>query len=268
MKYRDYLVNNQNDLDIYFSNLSGDRGRSTDVIWEIYKCYGLPGYMQFSAFEKISVYRLEDKHSMEINASYDYISEKLSEVGLNYSFTPHLLKRLYKDRFISAYHYNDCEMVVHFANEDAAIILTHASIIPAMKVAKTSLFARFADGRYIVDKLVIGLHEYEYYEFMIQKARKDTIVADAMLLCRDKPVFIKCEYSIFPLEILDTFYEKVKLYGGDKAMMLVTVSLLDDDTEFAGELARRTEELGMKLIINIAEMDDDLLLKNIEQAIG
>lgn len=267
MSYKDYLTENSGNLSAYFTNIDRDIAKDTETLWNIYKSYGYPWLIQLCAFEVISEYRLADNSRLVINATNKYIKNKLSEWGYAYKTVPHLLRRLYNKGFISYYRYDDNELTVKFTDENSRNMLTHTGIVPAMKIIKTMLDIRDSDGKYKIYDYAVFPHKYVISEYLSNPVRSDFPIADAMLVHNGTPLFIKCEHSVFPVERLTDFAKAIGEYGRENSEMLFTVSFLDENTEFAEKLSAIAKSLGVKLIINTAELDDRQLSEEIERVI-
>lgn len=267
MSYKNYLIENPENVSAYLTKFSGKTVQSTNILWNIYKSYGYKWLIQVRAFELMSEYRLSGSPGLHIHAEAFYLNSKMSDIGLEYNTVPALLRLLYKKGFISGYRYDDSELDIRFTDKDSRYSLVYIGAVPAMKLLLILSNIRDNDGIYIFNEFAALPHIPSDSRYLLKLLRRDILIADAMIICKRKPVFIKCEHSIFPIEGLDGFVSDVRKYGGENAEMLVTVSFLDEDTEFAGKLTEYADKHGIRLVLNIAEYDDDELAEKIKKAL-
>lgn len=197
-------------------------------------------------------------------ASQAAIKKYLGNRGYIYIKAADLVAPLMELGLITALDDSGEETVtISYKNAQVKKCLTRGGLLLEMKVFMTMLDVQDDEGKPIYQDALNGVvidWDGEFHDSSVEDERDTQNEVDIMAMHDILPVFISCKTGVFTAEELYKLNTVAQRFGGDYAKKVLVSMALDSLGDAGKYLRQRAEDMGIQIIENIQNMDEEALL--------
>lgn len=204
------------------------------------------------------------KEGLEVEVNYEIAKKLLNENGVNFVFSPGLLKRLERVGLIRCLDFDSDSFSFAFKNESVKRCLTKAGQILELYIAVEAMKLKNPDGTQVYNNVMTGA----YIDWDGNIGDSDEVdvenEVDVILMKGLIPVFISCKNGVVEIDELYKLSTVAERFGGKYAKKVLVAAELDKLGIKADYIRARAADMGIRVLENVDEMSETALHKSLK----
>ncbi len=259
----DVLYGALNEENTYAWDLTDDFIKDVNLIWNI--CKGNVRYwnMQIGILEAADVVGSVSEDGLTTVAHRDALDQYLLQHRAKYKKAKGIISYLLRYGLLTFFDDTDQDkIIVSYKNQQVKKCLTKAGQALEMKVYVTAKELRDKNGDLLYNDALNGVvidWDGEFHDEKTESLYDTENEIDVLLMHGVVPVFISCKNGVVTSDELYKLDTVAKRFGAHYSKKVLVATALDSLGEAARYLRQRADDMGIRIIENVQEMDDDEL---------
>ena len=204
------------------------------------------------------------KDCLEVKVNYEIAKKLLNENGINFVFSPGLLKRLERVGLIRFLDFKDDSFSFSYKNDWVKRCLTKAGQILELYIAVEAKKLKNSDGKPVYNDVMTGV--FIDWDGNIGNSNEINVEneVDVILMKGLIPIFISCKNGVVEIDELYKLSTVAERFGGKYAKKVLIASELDKLGIKADYIRARAADMGIRVVENVDEMSETALCKSLK----
>lgn len=236
-------------------DMTEDFEHDIDILWDICRRDPKGWNLQVNALNKAHE-RFAGEDSLELEFSIQDLAEWMGEKYIN--IKP-LLEELYRKGVLYFYYASGDQVSLIYKSSQIRQCLKKAGTVLEMKVYRMLLHTPDKDGTPLYNDVMQGV-------FIDWDAKTDTAnEVDAVVMKGMVPVFISCKNGQVRTDELYKLQSVAERFGQGYAKKILIATSLEDDQPSTQHFRQRAEDMKIRIIDNLHQMNDSQILNTFKK---
>ncbi len=263
----DIVFGDVEDGNTYLWDLNPDFLQDIEKIWNICKTNVRLWNMQIGIFDTVEKIGTQSDDGLTTTASRVAVEDYLARHKLKYKKAKGIISYLCKHGLLTYFEDEDGSVTVSYKDPQIKRCLTIAGQALEMKVYITAKGIVEKDGTPVYQDAVNGAFidwDGELHDEETEGVYDTENEIDVLLMHGVVPVFVSCKNGIVNAEELYKLNTVAERFGGQYAKKVLIATAIDSLGEAGMYFRQRAEDMNIRLVENIQELDDAELARKIK----
>ena len=247
----------------YLWDLNGDFVNDINLIWSICKSNTRDWNILISVFGVFEFLgEVSDEQTLTTKVSKTDLEAYYSRHNFKYKIPEKILDYLIKERLLTSFVDGDEIITVSYKNEQVKKCLTRAGQALEMKIYITVKNVLDADGNLIYNDAVNGVvidWDGKFHDEALKNEYDTENEIDILLMRNIIPIFISCKNGKVTADELYKLNTVAERFGGPYSKKVLVATAISNLGESGKYLRQRAEDMRIKILEDIQNMDDNEL---------